>query len=210
MFAVPDGYVCNQCNNYFGANVDHYFYGVELGLMRALTGMPTRRGKPTTLSGPGYSIGADAVFGRTIQIAHSNAPPLTVRVNEETHELTLSLTLSERNKPWLTSAYLSKLLVEFGLWQQEHPEAVVDKSRPTPVLPDHARNARQPSPSRFIPFAHRFVPGQERLVVIGTPVSGQHVAFRFQIAARDFLLAWDPSDSLEWASLLGYFVVRPS
>ncbi len=149
---ISNGRVCDDCNNYFGTQIEQRVLDHEFGLTRAMLSLPTKKKKPTKIQEKHYNIQTMPAQNGQRRIGISIEPQnlqsdLWVVEHKGMNKFSVNRRIPHYD-PSLTSAFLSKMLLE-TYW------LLVDNGFSSDVLAlslPHATNARFHRPRRFIPY----------------------------------------------------------
>ena len=145
---LPPTMVCDRCNQWFGHKVECYFLNHDAGVQRLQWGVRNKRGHAPTLQaikGSKFTLDGQERMLRSIRMT-----PAERATAGRSPGRAVSLSLRMGSKPHYSSAFLSKIFIEYIAHQHGRCAAL------HPGLDHHRKNARQPRASGFLPFLRRW------------------------------------------------------
>lgn len=161
VLALPAGAVCDRCNGRrFGAKVEASFIQDDAGMLARLRGIPSKRGRHAKVSLPRNAARLEFTFlddALSQVLAPTKAdqfPVSSFRVTpsqpqtpeDAVPRAKFNLQIQLRPKHHYTSAFLSKLLVEYVAYRNSKSAAL------HPIFDHHRQNALNARPEEFLPY----------------------------------------------------------
>jgi len=138
------GIECDRCNERFGRRVENHFLSQSSGFLARLRAVPNRRGRYPTVAVSGEVLLPN---GERRKVKGLRVTPARDSGTEsEGVEQEVSFTVYQSEHRFLTSAFLSKLAVEFVAFRLGRDVALHR------MFDAHRRNALSPNKSSWHPF----------------------------------------------------------
>lgn len=175
---LPPGWECDRCNSRFGSKLESHFMQANIGILSRLMAVPNRRGKYVPIRPPRGSLFTtqDGTQHRPKELrvtpsATSPAEPQRIGTPQR-----FNMAFKIAPKPELTSALLSKMLIEYVALQLGREVAR------NAILDAHRDNAIRPSRTGYLPFyqkAHTRTDSLKRRAAIELDLQSDSFCFAF-------------------------------